>query len=144
MLNYDYTKEYNLQIEPSLREMRLRMSFPKVQLGENMFIVDRLESAGVVKIMEHIQGACVPIDTEGLDGCTDAVTLAEIRVSVQPKTKEVLIGRIFFEYGFDDLVHILMERILFFADFYDCKVSILNLKKKHGLHSKKTSIAVGR
>lgn len=143
MLNYDYTKEYNLQIEPSLREMRLRMSLPKVKLEENMFIVDRLESAGVIRVMEHIQGACVPIDAEGLDGCTDAVTLAEIRVSAQFETKEVLIGRIF-EYGFDDLVHVLMERILFFADFYDCKVSILNLKKKQRSYSKKTSIAVGR
>ena len=54
---------------------------PPVQLEEHMFIVDRLESAGVIRVMEHIQGACVPIDAEGLDGCTDAVTLAEIRIS---------------------------------------------------------------
>lgn len=142
MFNYDYKKEYHLLIEPSLREMRLNMA-PKAQLGENMFIVDRLESAGVVKVMEHIQGACVPIDAEGLDGCTDAVTLAEIRVSAHPETKEVLIGRIFFEYGFDDLVHVLMERILFFADFYGYKVSILNLRKSNMLQSRKTS-TVGR
>lgn len=93
--------------------------------------------------MEHIQGACVPIDAEGLDGCTDAVTLTEIRVSAHPETKEVLIGRIFFEYGFDDLVHVLMERILFFADFYGYKVSILNLRKSNMLQSRKTS-TVGR
>lgn len=142
MFNYDYKKEYHLLIEPSLREMRLNMT-PKVKLEENMFIVDRLESAGVIRVMEHIQGACVPIDAEGLDGCTDAVTLTEISVSAHPETKEVLIGRIFFEYGFDDLVHVLMERILFFADFYGYKVSILNLRKSNMLQSRKTS-TVGR
>lgn len=85
----------------------------------------------------------MPIDAEELDGCTDAVTLAEIKVSAQPETKEVQIGRSFFEYGFDDLVHVLMERILFFDEFYGYKVSILNLKKSNIPQSRKTS-TVGR
>lgn len=143
MLKYDYKKEYHLQIEPNLREMRIRMS-PTVELeNENMFIVDRLESAGVIRVMEHIKGVCEPIDADGLDGCTDAVTLAEIRVSAQPETREVQVGSIFFEYGFDDLVHVLMQMILFFSDFYDYKVSILNLRKSN-ISQSREKYTIGR
>ena len=139
MLKYDYKKEFHLPIEPNLREMRIRMS-PIVELeNENMFIVDRLESAGVIRVMEHIKGAYVPIDADGLDGCTDAVTLAEIKISVQSEPREVQVGSICFEYGFDELVHILMQRILFFGDFYNCKVSILNLRKNNIPQSREKS-----
>lgn len=143
MLNYDYKKEYSLPIEPSLRAMRLRMS-PPIQLeNENMFIVDNLESSGVIKVMEHIDGTlCMPIEADGMDSGTNVVTLAEIKASVNSETKKVQVGKFSFEYGFDDLIHVLMERILYFAKFYDCTVSILNLKKQHGAYSKKTSVAI--
>lgn len=142
MLDYDYKKEYSLPIEAALRPLRLKMS-PPVQLeNENMFIMDELES-GFIKIMEHIDGTlCIPIEADKVDGNTNVVTLAEIKVSVNPETKKVQVGRISFEYGFDDLIHVLMQRISYFAKFYDCQVSVLNLKKQHGAYSKKTSVAV--
>lgn len=142
MLNYDYKKEYSLPIEATLRPLRLKMS-PPVQLeNENMFVMDELES-GFIKVMEHIDGTlCMPIEADGMNSGTNVVTLAEIKVSVNPETKKVQVGRFSFEYGFDDLIHVLMERILYFAKFYDCTVSILNLKKQHGAFSKKTSVAM--
>lgn len=142
MLNYDYKKEYSLPFDETLRPLRLKMS-PPIQLeNENMFVVDELES-GLIKVMEHIDGAlCIPIEADGINSGTNVVTLAEIKVSVNPKTKKVQVGRFSFEYGFDDLIHVLMERILYFAQFYDCTVSILNLKKQHGAYSKKTSVAM--
>ena len=142
MLNYDYKKEYSLPIEATLRPLRLKMS-PPVQLeNENMFVMDELES-GIIRVMEHIDGTlCMPIETDGINSSTNVVTLAEIKVSVNPETKKVQVGRFSFEYGFDDLIHVLMERILYFAKFYDCTVSILNLKKQHGAYSKKTSVAI--
>lgn len=142
MLNYDYKKEYSLPIEATLRPLRLKMS-PPIQLeNENMFVVDELES-GFIKVMEHIDGTlCLPIEANGMNSGTNVVTLAEIKVSVNPETKKVQVGRFSFEYGFDDLIHVLMERILYFAKFYDCTVSILNLKKQHGAYSKKTSVAM--
>lgn len=141
MLNYDYKKEYSLPIDATLRPLRLKMS-PPVQLeNENMFVVDELES-GLIKVMEHIDGTlCIPIEADGINSGTNVVTLAEIKVSVNPEAKKVQVGRFSFEYGFDDLIHVLMERILYFAQFYDCTVSILNLKKQHGAYSKKTSVA---
>lgn len=146
MLNYDYKKEYSLPIEPILRAMRIKMSPPAQLENENMFVVDDLESSGVIKIIEHISGTlCMPIEVDKMGGCTaNDVLLAEIRVSVLIESKEIKIDRIIFEYGYDELVHILIQRVLFFSDFYNCKVSILNLKKKQGLHSKKASIAAGR
>ena len=142
MLNYDYKKEYSLPIDVTLRPLRLKMS-PPVQLeNENMFVVDELES-GLIKVMENIDGAlCIPIEADGINSGTNVVTLAEIKVSVNTETKKVQVGKISFEYGFDDLIHVLMERILYFAKFYDCTVSILNLKKQHGAYSKKTSVAI--
>ena len=115
---------------------------PPVQLeNENMFVVDELES-GLIKVMENIDGTlCITIEAVGINSGTNVVTLAEIKVSVNTETKKVQVGKISFEYGYNDLIHVLMERILYFAQFYDCKVSILNLKKQHGAYSKNTSVA---
>lgn len=146
MQNYDFKKEYGLPIEPSLRSMRIKKS-PKIQLeNENMFIVDNLESTGIIRIMEHLSGTLyTPVESDGMDECpTNAVLLAEIRVSGLTETKTIKVDSIMCEYGFDDLAHTLMLQVLYFAKFYDCTVSILNLKKQHRLHSKKTSIAVLR
>lgn len=143
MLNYDYKKEYSLSIEPSLRTMRIKMS-PSVELeNDNMFIVDDLESTGVIKIMEHISGTlCMPIEADKIGDCTaNVVFLAEIRVSVLPDAK-LKVDSILYEYGYDELLHILMQRVLYFANFYGYEVSILNLKKNH--QTKKAYIAVGR
>ena len=48
--------------------------------NENMFIVDDLESTGVIKIMEHISGTlCMPIEADKIGDCTaNVVFLAEI------------------------------------------------------------------
>ena len=141
MLNYDYKKEYSLPLDVTLRPLRLKMS-PPVQLeNENMFVVDELES-GLIKVMENIDGTlCIPIEADGINSGTNVVTLAEIKVSANTETKKVQVGKISFEYGYNDLIHVLMERILYFAQFYDCKVSILNLKKKHGANSKKSPVS---
>ena len=143
MRNYDFKKEYSLPIEPSLRSMRIKKS-PKIQLeNENMFVVDNLESAGIIKIMEHFSGTLyTPVESDGIDECpANAVILAEIRVSAITETKMVKVDSIMCEYGFEDLAHILMQQVLYFAKFYDCTVSILNLKKQQGLYQKKTSVA---
>lgn len=144
MLNYDYTKEYSLPIDTSLKTMRIRLS-PSIELeNENMYVVDMLEESGVFRIMEHIDNTlCMPTDAEQAD-TANAVFLAEIKVSVLPERKDLRVESIIHLYGYDDLDHILMQKVLFFADFYGYKVSILNLKKKQRSYSKKTSIAAGR
>ena len=146
MQNYDFKKEYDLPIEPSLRSMRIRKS-PKIQLeNENMFVVDNLESTGIIRIMEHLSGTLyTPVESDGMDECpANAVLLAEIRVSGLTETKTIKVDSIMCEYGFDDLAHTLMQQVLYFAKFYDYTVSILNLKKQNRLYQKKTSVVALR
>lgn len=143
MLNYDYTKEYSLPIDTSLKTMRIRLS-PSIELEyENMYVVDMLEESGVFRIMEHIGNTlCMPTDAEQAD-TANAVFLAEIKVSVLPEMKDIIkVDSIIYEFGYDELIHILVQRVLYFANFYGYEVSILNLKKNH--QTKKAYIAVGR
>lgn len=143
MLNYDYTKEYSLSIDTSLKTMRIRLS-PSIEFeSENMYVVDMLEESGVFRIMEHIGNTlCMPTDAEQAD-TANAVFLAEIKVSVLPEMKDIIkVDSIIYEYGYDELIHILIQRVLYFANFYGYEVSILNLKKNH--QPKKAYIAVGR
>lgn len=143
MLNYDYTKEYSLPIDTSLKTMRIRLS-PSIELeDENMYVVDMLEESGVFRIMEHIGNTlCMPTDAEQA-GTANAVFLAEIKVSVLPERKDIIkVDSIIYEFGYDELIHILVQRVLYFANFYGYEVSILNLKKNH--QTKKAYIAVGR
>lgn len=143
MLNYDYTKEYSLPIDTSLKTMRIRLS-PSIELeNENMYVVDMLEESGVFRIMEHIGNTlCMPTDAEQAD-TANAVFLAEIKVSVLPEMKDIIkVDSIIYEFGYDELIHILVQRVLYFANFYGYEVSILNLKKNH--QTKKAYIAVGR
>lgn len=143
MLNYNYKKDYSLPIEPSLRAMRIRMS-PSIQLeNEHMFVVDELELTGIIRIMEHLSGTLyTPVESDRMDKCpANAVLLAEIRVSAMMETKMVKVDSIMCEYGYDNLAHILMQQVLYFAKFYDYTVSILNLKKQDRLLQNKTPIA---
>lgn len=143
MLNYDYTKEYSLPIDTSLKTMRIRLS-PSIEIeNENMYVVDMLEESGVFRIMEHIGNTlCMPTDAEQAD-TANAVFLAEIKVSVLPEMKDIIkVDSIIYEFGYDELIHILVQRVLYFANFYGYEVSILNLKKNH--QTKKAYIAVGR
>ena len=143
MLNYDYTKEYSLPIDKSLKTMRIRLS-PSIEIeNENMYVVDMLEESGVFRIMEHIGNTlCMPTDAEQAD-TANAVFLAEIKVSVLTEMKDIIkVDSIIYEYGYDELIHILIQRVLYFANFYGYEVSILNLKKSH--QPKKEYIAVGR
>ena len=146
MLNYDCKKEYGLPIEPSLRSMRIRKS-PKIQLeNENMFVVDNLESTGIIRIMEHLGGTLyTPVESDRMDEYpSNAVLLAEIRVSAITETKIVKVDSIMCEYGYDNFAHILMQQVLYFAKFYDYKVSILNLRKQNRLHQNKAPLAALR
>lgn len=127
MLNYDYTKEYSLPIDTSLKTMRIRLS-PSIEIeNENMYVVDMLEESGVFRIMEHIGNTlCMPTDAEQAD-TANAVFLAEIKVSVLPEMKDIIkVDSIIYEYGYDELIHILIQRVLYFANFYGYEVSILN------------------
>lgn len=54
MLDFDYTKEYSLPMDESLRPMRIKRN--PVQLEDGLICNDQLEAKGTIQIMEHTGG----------------------------------------------------------------------------------------
>ena len=142
MLDFDCIKEYGLPIEESLRSMRIR-KYP-VQLNENMIFLDRLESLGTINILENTGGVLnLPVDMEpcGMEHITNAVQVAEIKISVFQDERKVQLDRLYCEYGYDEeLVPVLLEQVINFSDFYNYMFCIPNLK----VHKQQARSAFGR
>ena len=131
MLDYDYTKEYGMPIDESLRLLRMK-KYP-MQLDESIIMVDRLESSGTIKIFESISESADDVirDISNVECCLNAVQVAEVVVSINQDERKVYLDRFFCEYGYEDkLVPILMEQVVNFTKFYNIKLS-LPLRKKH-------------
>lgn len=130
MFEYDQSKKYGLPMDGSLRALRLR-KYP-VQLGEGIIMADQLESLGTIRIFESISGAGnVPVDAVNVEYGMNAVQVAEMAVSVSQDEGMVHLNRIYCEYGYEDeLVPVLMEQLMNFADFYDFMLSS-TIRKKH-------------
>lgn len=128
MIDVDFTKEYRLPISESLRKMRFQRS--TMDCGQNIFVEDRLESEGIIKIYEYIGGTFyLPINANEMNIFRNhVVPIAGISVTIVDEEK-VQIDKIFCEYGYDEYIPKIMEQIMNFADFYGLKVSILDLEK---------------
>lgn len=146
MLDFDYTKEYSLPMDESLRPMRIKRN--PVQLEDGLICNDQLEAKGTIQIMEHTGGGLyIQVDSSGMDWSDNAVMVAEITVSVDLEKREVHVKKIYYEYGQDELVPILMGQVLNFADFYNCRLCISDLHKAGKLQtaiSRENAIAGGR
>ena len=125
----DSTKEDSLPMEESLRPMRIRSN--PVRLGEGMVCNDQLESRGIIQILEYTGDTLyIMADTSGMiQEMDEAVMVAEVKISVCLKKREVYIDRIFHEYGQGGLVPALLEQVQGFADFYCCRVCVSNRRK---------------
>lgn len=130
MLDYDYTKEYGLPMNESLRLMRIK-KYP-VQLSENMIVIDQLEFSGTIKVYENIGGTIqMPIGICDIECNRDVVQIAEIRVLVFKDGRYVQLDRLFCEYGYgDEIAPVLLEQVINFADFYNYKFRISDPLKK--------------
>ena len=131
MLDYDYTKEYGMPIDESLR--LLRMKKYSMQLDEGIIMIDRLEASRTITIFESISESADDVirDISNVECCLNAVQVAEVVVSINQDEKKVYLDRIFCEYGYEDeLVPILMEQVVNFTKFYYFKLS-LPVRKKH-------------
>ena len=81
MLEFNCTKKCSLPMDESLRSMRIKRN--PVQLEEGVICNDQLESRGVIQLMEYTGGRLyIPIDNLDMEQDTNAVMVAEIRVSV--------------------------------------------------------------
>ena len=126
---FDSTKECSLPMEESLRPMRIRSN--PVRIGEGLVCNDQLESRGIIQILEHTGDTLyVMADTSGMiPEMVEAVMVAEVKISVCLRRREVYIDRIFHEYGQGGLVPVLLEQVQGFADFYCCRVCITDRRK---------------
>lgn len=132
MLEFDYTKEYRLPMDISLRMMRIRKH--PIKFDENMVIEDQLEATGTIKVYEKNGGNLhMPMDTDTHDvECnTDVVQIAELKVSIFHDEKRVHLDKLYCEYGYsDELAPLLLEQAVNFADFYNYEFRFLDLRKK--------------
>ena len=118
-------------MDESLRAMRIKKN--PIRLKENIICNDQIESKGIIQILEYTGGGLfIQVNHFGTEQDTNAVMVAEIKVSVFLEERKVHIDRIFHEYGHEELVSILMEQVINFADFYCCSINFsdrLNNKK---------------
>ena len=131
MMNIDYTKNYRLPISKSLQKMRIHRC--PMDCGENIFIVDRLESDGFIKIYEYLNGTFyVPTNTDEInDFHNNVVPIATISISIRDE-QTVQIDKIFCEFGHEGFIGKLVQQIINFADFYGLRVGIVDIRKGDG------------
>lgn len=92
----------------------------------NLLIDDRLELEGTLKLYENTGGCIYLFQEPFMMGSTALVAEAEIE---KIDKDELKVKKIFYEYGYDELVHPLVDQILYFARFYGYAVGFLDLKK---------------
>lgn len=128
MLEYDAARNYGLSMEESLRPLRIKRN--PIKLDEGLVCNDQLETKGTIQVLEHTgRSLYIQVDIDNMGHEANAVMVAEVTVSVDLKERVVYVDRIFYEYGHDELIPILMEQIFNFADFYSCRVCIADRKK---------------
>lgn len=121
-------------MDESLRVMRIKKN--PIWLKEDIICNDQIESKGIIQILEYTGGGLfIPVDHFGMEQDTNAVMVAEMKVSVFLENRKVHIDRIYHEYGYEELVSILMEQVLNFADFYCCSISFSDWWKNKKLQS---------
>lgn len=128
MMNIDITKEYRMPISESLRTMRIQKC--PLDCGDGIFVDDRLESKGFIRIYEYSGGTFyIPANTEEMQEFkNNAVPIAGISISI-PDEVTVHVNKIYCEFGYEEYIAKLMGQIMNFADFYGLKVSISDLRK---------------
>lgn len=132
MLGYDAARNYGLQMDESLRPLRIKKN--PIKLDEGLVCNDQLESKGIIQILEYTgESLYIQADTDDMGHETGAVMVAEVTVSVDLKERVVCIDRIYHEYGHDELVPILMGQISNFAVFCCCRVCIADHRKAEKL-----------
>lgn len=132
MLEYDAAGNYGLAMEESLRPLRIKRN--PIRLDEGLVCNDQLETKGIIQILEYTGGSLyIQVDTDNMGYEAGAVMVAEVTVSTDLNERVVYVDRIFYEYGHDELIPVLMGQISNFADFYCCRVCITDRRKAEKL-----------
>lgn len=107
---------------------KLRLSEHKIAISENFFVEDELKTKGTLKLYEYLGGPILMhLKPSEMD---NAVLVASITITTRNDLREIKLGKIFFEYGYDSLANPMLEQVLYFADFYGYSLVLLDLLKK--------------
>lgn len=118
-------KVHNLTPDNSLKELRIK-EYP-IRTEQNLVVNDMLEETGTLRLYEYLGGALYL--GSGSDLRKDNISpVAEMEV-VKSSKESLLVKRVAHGYGYEELVHIMVSQVLFFAEFYEMSVGFLDLQK---------------
>ena len=115
---------HKLFSDESMRLMRIKKH--PIETKGNLVVDDRMEMDGVLGLYEHIDGSVyLSVEPQIMD---NLALIAEAQFeAVDGKLK---IKRLFHEFGYEEMVRILIDQLSFFSDFYGFVLEILDLRKK--------------
>ena len=100
-----------------------------LECNDIILIEDRLEK-GFIKIYDPIGGA---VDFHNglhdMQNCMNAPLVAWMSVTILPGKKEVWFEDADCNYGYDMYMSLIVKRVLHFAEFYQMKLCIFDLRK---------------
>lgn len=107
---------------------KLRLSEHKIDIAGNFFVEDDLKTKGTLKVYEYLGGPILMhLKPSEMD---NAVLVASITITTRNDLREIKLGKIFFEYGYDSLASPMLGQVSHFADFYGYSLVLLDLRKK--------------
>lgn len=114
---------HNLTPDNSLKE--LRIGEHPIRTEQNLVVNDMLEETGTLRLYEYL-GGTLYLGSDLRENNTAPVAEMEIIKSCKG---ELLVKRLTHGYGHEELVHIMVNQALYFAEFYGTRVGFLDLQK---------------
>ena len=113
----------NFITSSELAEMRTNEF--QMETGDSLLIIDRLEEQGILEAHEYIGGCLCVGSGYSLSGNAPLVA----GVSIKKSGKYLKIDKTFHEHGHEELVPLLIGKVVHFAEFYGYDIEYLNSRK---------------
>ena len=112
-------------VDGSMRLMRIKEH--PIKTEGNIVADDRMEMDGVLGLYEHIGDSSLYLSVEP-QMMDNLVPIAGAQF--EEADGKVKVKRLFHEFGYEEMVHILVDQLAFFSDFYGLVLEILDLRKR--------------
>lgn len=117
----------NTLMDDSLKPIRIKESPMKSE--DSLLAEDCLEK-GFLRLYEYMGGILYILgDDVEMNGLNNVTLVAELTVTINNKKKEVKLGKVFNEFGYD-YTHLMIRQLIHFADFYGYSLLLLDMTKR--------------